>query len=375
MRFAWPSWPCYVQEHRAAVLRVIESNQLYAAKEVAAFEDEFSAYTKAKYAIGMGNATQGLQLALAALGVGIGDEVIVTPYSWISSASAVLMQNAIPVFVDIETETFGICPKAFEEAISPRTKAIILVHMFGLSSKVFEISEICRRRGILLVEDASHAHGAKLHGQHLGTMGEIGVFSLHQRKAISTGDGGILCTNNENICIKLKRLRSFGDKQLSYNYCMTEFSAALGRVGLLHLDCQNKIRQNNHRILAETVNSKKISVIEPQADSEGVFYSNLLLIHLPREKQEALLKDAEVAGLPLKRTWQPLHQHPHFDRSHMINRKAPWDFAEIPIPEPASLQLKNSETYQKSLLFELDCHPLVPPDLVKKAGEWLREKV
>jgi len=106
----WPTWPQYDQAHEDAVLRVIRSNQLFAATEVAAFEQEFKEFVGASYAIGVGNATQGLQLVLAALGVGTGDEVIVTPYSWISSASCVLMQNAIPVFVDIEPETFGICP-------------------------------------------------------------------------------------------------------------------------------------------------------------------------------------------------------------------------------------------------------------------------
>ena len=108
MKIDWPVWPRYTEEHRAAVLRVIDSNQLYAADEVAAFENEFSRYVGVNYGIGMGNATQGLQLALAALGIGIGDEVLVTPYSWISSASCVLMQNAVPVFVDIETDTFGL---------------------------------------------------------------------------------------------------------------------------------------------------------------------------------------------------------------------------------------------------------------------------
>ena len=373
MRFAWPTWPCYVQEHRAAVLRVIESNQLYAAKEVAAFEGEFSAYTNAKYAVGMGNATQGLQLALAALGVGIGDEVIVTPYSWISSASCVLMQNAVPVFVDIETETFGLCPQALKKAITPRTKAVILVHMFGLCSKISEIVEICKSHGIHLIEDASHSHGASFRGRHLGTFGKIGVFSLHQRKAISTGDGGILCTQDREVARHLKQLRSFGNDQLSFNYRMTEFSAALGRVGLRHLDEQNDLRRWNHTRLAQSANCEPLSVVEPLEGVVPVYYSNLIRINLPKEKQNRLLEKANEEGIPLKRTWQPLHQHPHFKRKNMINSWAPWDYKNDQFMEPENLQLPNSEKYQKEILFELDCHPLVEAEKVEQAGIWLRE--
>jgi len=145
------------------------------------FQNEFKEFVGSSHAIGVGNATQCLQLALAALCIEAGDEVIVTPYSWISSASCVLMQNAIPVFVDIEPDSFGLCPEALEKAITRRTKAVILVHMFGLCSKVDEIQKICAKHSIALVEDGSHAHGARLRGKHLGTFGQVGVFSLHQR--------------------------------------------------------------------------------------------------------------------------------------------------------------------------------------------------
>lgn len=373
MKINWPVWPRYSEEHRSAILRVIDSNQLYAADEVAAFENEFSRYVGADYCIGMGNATQGLQLALAALGIGIGDEVLVTPYSWISSASCVLMQNAVPVFVDIETETFGLCPHALKKAITPRTKAVILVHMFGLCSKIREILEICKNQGIHLIEDASHSHGARFQGRHLGTFGKIGVFSLHQRKAISTGDGGILCTQDQEVARRLKQLRSFGNDQLSYNYRMTEFSAALGRVGLRHLDKQNDLRRWNHTRLAQTANCEHLSVVEPMEGVIPVYYSNLIRINLPKDKQNRLLEKANEGGIPLKRTWQPLHQHPHFQRKNMINSWAPWDFKGAPFAEPANLRLPNSEKYQKEILFELDCHPMVEVEKVEQAGIWLRE--
>jgi dTDP-4-amino-4,6-dideoxygalactose transaminase len=366
----WPKWPQYDKAHEDAVLRVIRTNQLFAAAEVESFEYEFRSFVNTRYAIGVGNATQGLQLALAALGIGAGDEVIVTPYSWISSASCVLMQNAIPVFVDIETESFGISPAALKNAITPRTKAVILVHMFGLCSKIEDIKKICEQESIELIEDASHAHGARLNRRHLGTFGKIGVFSLHQRKAIPAGDGGILCTNNSYIYEKLRRLRSFGEKQLSYNYRMTEFAAAIARVGLRRLEAENNVRRNNHDILKAGIKNDRMHVVKAADEVEPVYYSNLVLIDMPKDDQEYLLSRANSLGIPLKRTWQPLNKHPHFRRSHMINKVAPWDGNSEGYQEPASLELGNSRKYQEHLLFELECHPLVNKHMVEKSA-WI----
>lgn len=371
----WPLWPQYDEQHEEAVLRVIRSNQLFAAAEVAAFENEFRSHTGAAHTIGVGNATQGLQLALASLGIGYGDEVIVTPYSWISSASCVLMQNAIPVFVDIEPDSFGICPECLAKAITPRTKAVILVHMFGLCSKVDEIAEICNEHSIPLIEDGSHSHGATLRGKHLGTFGTIGVFSLHQRKAIAAGDGGIICTNDSQIAEKIRRLRSFGDKQLSYNYRMTEFAAAIARIGLHRLEEENRIRRRNHAILAQRLKGTKITVVEPAKDVEAVFYSNLLVINLSREQQEDLLAAVESVGIPLKRTWQPLHRHPHFQRDNMINKRAPWDYVYKDFKEPGLNILPVAENLQVNALFEMDGNPFVPASVMKKSADFICDKL
>ena len=371
----WPTWPQYDQTHEEAVLRVIRSNQLFAAAEVSAFENEFKEFVGASHAIGVGNATQGLQLALAALDIGAGDEVIVTPYSWISSASCVLMQNAIPVFVDIEPDSFGLCPEALEKAITRRTKAVILVHMFGLCSKVDEIQKICANHCIALVEDGSHAHGARLRGKHLGTFGQVGVFSLHQRKAIAAGDGGVLCTDDLTMYEKIRRLRSFGDKQLSYNYRMTEFAAAIAMVGLNRLEQDNNLRRKNHAVLASNLSSSRAHVVEASEDVKPVFYSNLILIDLPHQQQEDLLSSANSFGIPLRRTWQPLHKHPHFDRSNMINRVAPWDVLNTIFDEPSKRVLPIADKLQENTLFELDGHPFVTFEIMHEAAAFIRAKV
>ena len=193
---SWPSWPQYGPREIDAAARVVQSRQLFAAGEVRAFEQDFASYTGSDHAVGVGNATQGLHLALAALDVGQGDEVIVTACSWISSASCILMQNAVPVFVDIESESLGLDPKAVEAAITEQTKAIVLVHILGYPALVNQVLDIANRYGIPLVEDAAHAPGADVNGKRAGSFGALGVFSLHQRKAISTGDGGVIVTDD-----------------------------------------------------------------------------------------------------------------------------------------------------------------------------------
>ena len=211
----------------------------------------------------------------------------------------------------------------------------------------------------------------RLREKHLGTFGRVGVFSLHQRKAISAGDGGVLCTNDQSIYEKVRRLRSFGDKQLSYNYRMTEFAAAIARVGLTRLEQQNDTRRNNHAILASNLISSRVHLVKASQNVLPVFYSNLLLIDLPYHQQEEILTAANSAGIPLKRTWQPLHKHAHFQRANMANNVAPWDNYVSSFVEPSCLKLLNSEEYQENRLFEIDCHPLVDEQTVKKAAHIL----
>ncbi|MBO8240560.1 DegT/DnrJ/EryC1/StrS family aminotransferase [Prochlorococcus marinus XMU1412] len=373
--FNWKPWPTFNEKHQLAVKEVIESNQLFAADKVKDFEKAYSKFVSSKYAIGVGNATQGLQLSLHALGIGYGDEVIVTPYSWISSATCVLMQGAVPIFVDIESDSFGLSPKAIKKAITNRTKAVILVHMFGYPAKIEDILNICSDNSIHLIEDASHCHGAKFNKKSIGTFGDLGIFSLHQRKALPVGDGGIICTNNASIYQDIWKLRSFGHDKLSFNYRMTEFAAALGLVGLELLDHDNEKRIENHKLLASKLDKKFFKVLEPSEGSFAVFYSNLIEICLSYERQEELLKAASDINLPLKRTWQPLHQHPNFKRENMNNNYAPWDNHYIDFIEPADLKLPISEKYQKEKIFELDCHPLIEEEEVSKAALFLNDFV
>jgi len=365
----WPSWPLYGEDEHAAVERVIRSNQLFASIEVKAFEDKYANYIGCKYALGLGNATHGLHLALAALNVGVGDEVIVTPYTWISSASCILMQNAVPIFCDIESESFGLDPRQIEQKISKKTKAIIVVHMFGYPAKIVEIAEVARKYGIPLIEDASHAHGAKVEGTSIGNFGAISVFSLHQRKALSVGDGGILCTNDEKIFNKIRRLRSFGDDELSYNYRMSEFAGALGQAGLNKLDQHNKIRQANAKLLAELLaDQRHLKVRLGRAGEEAVYYAVLIEIVGEITDLELRLSQLQSLGIPIKKTWDPLHTHTHFNPHKEPARGLPWRHPEYKGQmigsTYAQLDLPMTKFFCPNRLLELYVHPPAGADQI-----------
>ena len=368
LELQFPKWPTYGEQEERAVEDVVRSGQLFANRKVREFEESFGKYIGTEHALGLGNATQGLHLCLAALGIGIGDEVIVTPYSWISTASCILMQNAIPIFCDIEEHTLGIDPNRIEKLITNRTKAIICVHMFGYPCKISEIKSIAKKHKLALIEDASHAHGAELNGKKIGTFGDISAFSLHQRKALSVGDGGMVCTNNASLAEKIYKMRSFGSNELSYNYRMTEFAGALGSVRLQKLDEQNNQRRKNSTFLNKLISEKLSDFLEPLSVnpySQTVHYANIIKItdegtkSIDTEYLEAL----EGSSLPIRRTWSPLHHHPNFNpsKNNRPARGLPWEFdsydGKMRHTRYESLSLPVVEKLCPNKILEIYVHP------------------
>jgi perosamine synthetase len=358
-------------------MRVLDTNQLFAADEVRAFETEYASYAGSQYARGLGNATQGLHLALAALDIGVNDEVIVPPFTWISTASCVLMQNAVPVFADCEPNTLALSADTIREKLTPRTKAIIVVHMFGYPADMNPIVELASEFGLRLIEDASHAHGASYHGRQMGTFGDAGVFSLHQRKSLCVGDGGILITNSLDIDQKVHRLRSFGDVELSYNYRMTELAAAIGRVRLRRLDDDNAIRIRNAESLSDKLTGiDGIQVRMPITDSVGVFY-RALLEYDPDffGKPIADFVDGlKRAGIPAEKTWEPLHRHPHFNPTEPPARGCPWDWPLRDPDHPDRIPYREQsfpviEDYCDHRILELPVHPPLNDTHMQQAAE------
>ena len=363
----WPKWPIYGDDEKKAVLNVVNSNQIFANKQVRSFELEFEKYNSSKNIFCVGNATQGLHLALCALNIGVDDEVIVTNFSFISTASCILMQNAVPVFCDIESETLGINPNEIEKKISSKTKAIIYVHMFGIPAKVQEIMKIAKKHNLYLIEDASHAHGAVYAGKKIGNFGDISVLSLHQRKNLSCGEGGIVIAKSKQLSQKIYKLRSFGFNELSYNYRMIEFCAAIGRVRLKKLDNENRIRNNNAKKVFQLFKDiKGISFLRPQNNSYGVFHK--LIIFYDFEYFNTSLKTfisfINKMGIPIKNTFPPLNEHSHFNSKFSPARGTPWKWKLFSRRKQFPLLLKSgkypvSKEFLLKKICELHIHPTV----------------
>ena len=358
----WPTWPQFGDEEAAAVAEVVRSQQLFAAAQVKKFENEFTQFLGSKRAIGIGNATEGLHLALAALDVGEGDEVIVTPCSWISSSSCVLMQNAVPVFADIESESLGLDPAAVERAITPLTKAIIPVHILGYPARIEEICEVAASRGIPVIEDASHAPGASVNGKMVGTFGAMGVFSLQQRKTISTGDGGVICTDDDALADKLWRLRSFGDPELSYNYRMTEFAGVLGQIGLRKLGAHNEERAWAAHYLSKLFDGHpKIRIRHPRKHEIGVYYAVAIELDVSDDESTRLMDLLVARGYPIRKVFPPLNRHPHFNPSRTPARGLPWQHpayqGTMRGVDYQNLELPVSYQYCYGRVVELYTHP------------------
>ena len=218
------------------VIDVLKSGMLIQGKQVEQFENSVAAYLGVKHVIAVSNGTASLHMALVALGVGPGDEVIVPAFSYVATANAVELVGSKPVFIDVERGSFNIRVELIEQAITANTKVIMPVHEFGLACQINEICEIAKRRNIFVIEDAACALGAKINEQFVGSFGTFGSFSFHPRKAITSGEGGMLTTNDDELAEKVRQIRNHGISMSSgkmefvaagFNYRLTDFQAAL----------------------------------------------------------------------------------------------------------------------------------------------------
>jgi perosamine synthetase len=251
--------PNFGKEEIAAVKEVIESGILASGPKTKAFEKAYSEYIGVKQAVAVTNGTIALDMALKALKVGSGDEVLTSAFSFVASGNCILFQNAKPVFVDIDPKTFNIDPLDVAEKITTKTKALIPVHMFGQPAKMDILKEIAEDNKIALVEDAAQAHGAEYKNQKTGSFGDLGCFSFYATKNMTSGEGGIITSNNQKLADTIRLLINHGQSSkyhhdtLGYNYRMTDFSAAMGLVQLRKLDKFNEERIENARILSKGI--------------------------------------------------------------------------------------------------------------------------
>ena len=234
----------------AAVIRVLENAQFILGPEVAAFENEFAGYCGAAEAVGVNSGTSALHLALLACGIGPGDEVITSPFTFIATAAAIVYAGARPVFVDIDPASFNMDVTRIEAAITPRTRAILPVHLFGQPADMDPIMDIARRHGLVVIEDAAQAHGAEYKGRRAGSIGEMGCFSFYPSKNLGAcGEAGAVVTNNAAYARKIRLLRDWGCERKyvheikGYNYRMEGMQGAILRVKLRHLEQWTEARR------------------------------------------------------------------------------------------------------------------------------------
>ncbi|MBI3972105.1 MAG: DegT/DnrJ/EryC1/StrS family aminotransferase [Chloroflexi bacterium] len=310
-------WPIVEAEELAAIQEVAAAGQWSNAPGVQEFEAEFAAYIGTHHALTTNNGTAALHAAFFALGLGPGDEVISPSATYWATAMPILNVGAIPVFADVDLHTMNVNPADVERQITPRTKAIVVMHAGGMPCEMDAFVDLCRRYGLRLVEDASHAHGATYRGRKIGSFGDVAAFSLQTSKLCPAGEGGILITNDEAL---LRRATALGHYErlgrrpalatgheegveedeydrfrhtaFGYKYRISPLNAALGRVALAKLDARNRRRNEGIQYLLDAI-SEIAGLTPPQIPAyiERVYYGQ------PRVRYDA----AEFGGLPIER--------------------------------------------------------------------------
>ncbi len=239
------------EEINAVIQDVIDSNAFAGGPFVTRFEEDFADYCECRYAIGLGSGTEALWLALLAMDIGPGDEVITVPMTFMATAEAITYSGARPVFVDVDERTYTMAPAALRAAITPKTKAIIPVHLFGQPADMDPILEVAREHGLYVIEDACQAHGAAYKGRKAGSLGDVGCFSFYPGKNLGAfGEAGAVVTNNEALNEKIRVLRDHGQTRkyhhamVGWNCRMDGIQAAVLRIKLRHLDQANELRRS-----------------------------------------------------------------------------------------------------------------------------------
>ncbi len=300
----------------AAVLRVLDSTQFILGEEVAAFEREFAAYCGTAEAIGVNSGTSALHLALLAAGIGPGDEVITVPFTFVATAAAIVYAGATPVFVDIDPGTFTMAPSAIERAITPRTKAIMPVHLYGHAADMDPILEIARRRRLVVIEDAAQAHGASYKGRPCGSMGEMAAFSFYPGKNLGAyGEGGAVVTSDPALARKIRIMRSWGEERRyehsvkGFNYRMDGILGAILRVKLRHLEAWTEARRARAADYARAFAGTGIATPTEQPQCRHVYHVYAVLLSR-RDATRAALQSAEIqtgVHYPIPVHLQPAH--------------------------------------------------------------------
>lgn len=343
-----------------AVSHVLDSCQFVLGAEVDRFEEEFASYCETSECIAVNSGTSALHLALLAAGVGAGDEVITVPFTFVASVAAVLYTGAIPVLIDIDPLSFTMNPASIEAAITPRTRAILPVHLYGHPADMDPILEIARRRGLVVIEDAAQAHGAKYKGRTVGSLGDIACFSFYPTKNLGAyGEAGAVTTNNVEYARCIRMLRDWGQDQKyhhvlrGYNYRMEGLQGAILRVKLRHLEPWTEARRAIAAKYDELLADSDLVRPSEMPWARHVYHAYTLRTDDRDAIQEALqMKGIQTSiHYPVPAHQQPAYaEHVHMPQALPQSEKAAAEVLSLPLfPELTDDQIRRVTTALTSL--------------------------
>jgi len=324
----YPGWPVLGEPEEQALLRVLRSRRWgrHGQGEIERFEERFAHLHGAACGLAVTSGTVALRVALMAIGIQAGDEVIVPPYTFLATATAVIEANATPIFVDIQPDTYNLDPQSIQPAITPRTRAIIPVHLAGLPADMDAILEIARRHGLCVIEDAAHAHGAQYRGRAVGSLGDLACFSFQSSKNVSSGEGGMVLTSDPELFDRARAFHDCGRRPagawyehhvISGNYRMTEFQAALLNCQLDRLEEQFARREANGRYLAERLGRIPGLILQTGRTAHVRHAYHLFIFRFDPAvygvPKRVLIEALKAEGIPASEGYPvPLHRQPLF---------------------------------------------------------------
>lgn len=332
------------KEEIRAVTQVMKSGMLAQGPKVKEFEEKFAKFIGTKYAIAVSSGTTALEVALRAYGIGSGDEVITTPFTFIASANSILYTGAKPVFVDIDEATFNLDPDKIEAAITKKTKAIMPVHLYGSACDMTKIMAIAKKHKLAVIEDACQSHGAQWKDKKVGSFG-TGAFSLYPTKNMTTGEGGMITTDSKEIAERADLLRAHGSRIkyyhdiLGYNYRMTDLEAAIGTEQLKKLNKFNAARIKNAKYFNKFLGKiEGLVVPETQKDVKHVYHQyTLRVVGNFGGGRDQVLKTLTEAGIgtavfyPLPINEQKVYENLGYKSNTPIAKKVSQEVLSLPV--------------------------------------------